>query len=295
MIFCCIEPIANFQNQGNFLFELIKWLTPVLLFILAYIINELIKQTKRKKNLSKLKDFFFVNLKAITKQSEAQIKQNIDCIKRLKNNQETDIKIRKISGNHLKRLNEIKFDDLFEIFILRRKGKSKKDENFKLFYDLNNNIDFIETSTPTLFESNIEAISHITLIGNQWNTTLKQISNFRNIVALEYNRNLPNSNVDPFADGFITLYDDFNKLDKVTVNNFYNVQHQLIIPLINHSQQFPPDSRAQFLIQLCSSVNILFDTIIHARYQNRKFLTLTTRALMKTNIQLKNFIKEYGE
>lgn len=283
--------IQNISVDSNFIIELIKWITPVLLFIAAYIVNKWIKRGNRRKQLKKIKNYFITILKALVKQNSAQIKQNIDCITRLKNYQTNNIKINKVASNSLKRISDIGFDDLFEIFVLNGKKNLSKDESHKIFYDLNNNIDFIEASIPSLFESNIETISNLTQIGNKWNLTFQNIVDFRNKVALDYNRNMMPETTDKFADGFINAYDQYISMPKSEVDNFNNAHQKLIIPLINHARLFHVDPRANILLQFCTTMNILHESILDQRYQHRKFLILSTRGIIKTNSELKKFLK----
>jgi len=121
---------------------------------------------------------------------------------------------------------------------------------------------------------------------------LQNIVVYRNQVALESNNNVPKGMKDGFADGFINLYDSYIGLPKSEMNNFYNVQHKLIIPLVNQSKLFPTDPRANILLKFCTTMNILYESIIDQRYQHRKFLILTTRGLIRANRELKNFLQK---
>lgn len=265
---------------------LLQWLTPVVLFIAAYLVNNLLKKINRKKQLNNLNNYFQTTLNALIKQNNSQINLNIDCINRVKNFHENEIIIKQVAGNSIKRINEINFDDLFELFVLNAKDK---DDNIKLFHDLNNNLDYIETATPSLFSANLNITSALTNIGNQWNSVFEKILELRNTLALSHNLNQPNGVDVNFIHGFLGIYDLAMKQEKELTHNFYNSHHKLIFPLIDFSKKFPQDPAAKALIQLCASINIFYETIIHIRQQHRKFLIQITRGLIKANIELKRF------
>jgi hypothetical protein len=112
------------------LFEILKWITPVILFFLTYFINELIHFRKKRKRLKDLKNLLITHLDTLQKEINDQIEANLNCISSTRDFNNPDVRLSRHYANNLERIKQIPFDEAYQILIKDPSRKYKKKEYY---------------------------------------------------------------------------------------------------------------------------------------------------------------------
>lgn len=117
-------------------------LTPILIFILGYIINEVIKNCNEKKRLRELERYFKKLIELLNKPLNKQKEEFLKFSHSLKERKEKLLILEDVTNFHVEQIREISNKDLYTIFIKNKKGSlASKTE---LYGTLRANIDFID-------------------------------------------------------------------------------------------------------------------------------------------------------
>ncbi len=97
-------------------------LTPILIFILGYIINKMIENHKEKRRLVELEEYFKRCIELLEKPLNKQKKEFIKLSHSLKHEKQQHIYLGSVTNFHVERIKEISSKDLYTIFIRNKKG-----------------------------------------------------------------------------------------------------------------------------------------------------------------------------
>jgi hypothetical protein len=162
------------------LFEIIKWITPVILFFLGFIINGLFRRFNNCSARKRKRKYIFHTVKSLIQKNKVQGDQIEVCIRNLEEIDNTEILITKVSGNELRNLREISSSEYYELFFSKRRGASEtKLTELTNFQD---RIDFLEDFYGSFYKSNHESFERIIkqydLFNQSYRELIKQVNGF---------------------------------------------------------------------------------------------------------------------
>lgn len=117
-------------------------LTPILIFVLGYIINEIIKKCNEKKRLKELEKYFKKLIELLNKPLHKQTSEFLKFSHSLKEEREQHFILDNITNFHVEQIKEISSKDLYSIYIKNKEGSIS--EKTELYGKLRANIDFID-------------------------------------------------------------------------------------------------------------------------------------------------------
>jgi len=274
---------VTFSDPKGFFFEVIKWITPVILFILAYVVNACIQRCKRKKEKSLISEFILSQLDLLQKQVMTQINQNLDCIRRVKSFNEEDLRLYKVTGNQIERIKSISFNDQFEILVIDRLLKKKQkniDKNKSIkeeFKELFRSIDSHEASLNIIFKNNEDFLRELNVTLKFWNESHIQTIDFLNsLISTQASK-------DSFFRGFAKIVNDFETNYGINSQNIEIGYTSLAIPLIAHCKKHSYDPRSRFLMRITQKSREAYIQILMLRRNQRESLIESTRLMLGAN------------
>ena len=276
------------------IFEIFKWITPIILFFLGYLVNELIRWRNRIKELKLLRSFLLTQLQQLYQNVKDQIDLNVICIKRLKDFDKKDLRLGRISGNQINRIKQIPFKDIFVILVQKPLKKKKKGKDYLLerFNKLHKILDYYDTAISSLYSNNDNIIKNLNNILEKWNQSHSQTTNYKNTLV-SINKS---TGIDYGMDKFVTGYNDIIfEFGEKYGNNVQNIEigyQELVLPLFEHSKKFSNDKRAAYLMQILQVSRRAYLETKSQHNLSRQGLIETTRHLIKFNIEFKNIIEE---
>jgi len=269
---------SEIENTNQF-FEIAKWITPVVLFFLGLGFNKLSERLKENRRLLKVESYFYELLYSLSARISQEQEIIVDCINRFKDWNMNNLALNQSSSRVLDRILEIKQEDLFKIFVLRKKGE--RELNIKDYKALNSIIDYLSLTFPHILSANKKEIKELNIFRNNWNSAHLATTVYHNeLIGL----NLENSD-DSFLNGFIELVKSFNEKNQSTENIDLAVQ-KLVIPLKNLCKAYSIDIRSTKLMTLCEESTLAFREIKSIRESQITFLLSVETELKDIQLQL---------
>ena len=276
------------------IFEIFKWITPIILFSLGYLVNELIRWRNRIKELKLLRSFLLTQLQQLYQNVKDQIDLNVICIKRLKDFDKKDLRLGRISGNQINRIKQIPFKDIFVILVQKPLKKKKKGKDYLLerFNKLHKILDYYDTAISSLYSNNDNIIKNLNNILEKWNQSHSQTTNYKNTLVSINKSNGIDYGMDKFVTGYNDIIFEFGEKYGNNVQNIEIGYQELVLPLFEHSKKFSNDKRAAYLMQILQVSRRAYLETKSQHNLSRQGLIETTRHLIKFNIEFKNIIEE---
>lgn len=274
--------------MSNALFEIIKWLTPVFLFFLGFIINELFSRRKNYIERKYRREFIFFNIRSLIRRNENQVNEIKSCISRLADPNDTNIIVTRVTGNELVDLKELKPTEFYTIFYL--KNKCDKTSNLEQFRHFRDSLDYIDTFYYYLFESNRDAFKRIISHYEDFNKSYLQFINLMNAFLIENNINKIEKGQDSFIDSLATIVDSVyekygNVVEKITI-----MFDEVIIPSKALCKIHSGNIRAHKLLSIILEAQKTFLEIEIRRKHEIEDLTNKSNGLESMNKKLKQSI-----
>lgn len=274
----CFGPV-----ETNHYFEIIKWITPVVLFFLGLGFNKISEKLKENRRLRKVELYFYELLESLDSLVTQETEIINDCIYRLKDWQKNNVVLNQSSSRVLDRILEINQEDLFKIFALRKRGK--KEQKIKDYKQLNGIIDYLSLTFTHIRIANKKEIEQINRHLVDWNSAHLKTTQFHNELISMDNK----TNTDSFLDGFISAISNFNEEHKGT-QNIELALDKLIIPLKKICQKHSEDLRASKLMTLLEESTLAFREIKQIRESHSEFLLSVTTDLIVNQKTLNELI-----
>lgn len=284
---------ADPETKG-YLLEVLQWITPVVLFFLAYGINALIQRRKLLKEKRLKKEFLITQMELLCSRIVGQKKQNLNCIRRLDTSEERDLRIYRVTGNYIDRIKGVPFKDLFQIFVLDMVKPNRKrhaeynqevKKNFSLFQ---RSIDFLEPAFATLFENSDSQIKEINEQIAKWGEAHGLIIRYKNSLIPE-----KEDAKDNFFLGFSAILSHFEKQHGNNVQDINLGYRELVLPLIKYSKIHSRDPRSSILMGFLQDSRAAFIQIEHYRNTLRESHIDYTRSIMKEYRVLNRLLEFY--
>jgi len=160
------------------IFEIIKWITPVILFFLGFLIKWFYNKITACFNRKELRRYIYHTTESLISKIDKQIAEIDKCINKLNDIDENNIILAEIAGNELNELIELPSDKYYELFIQKSKGQSKIRQ--KLLRKFRNNLDYLSKSYKGLVEYNRKVDSIIRDFTNDFNQRYISLINMQN-------------------------------------------------------------------------------------------------------------------
>jgi hypothetical protein len=280
-------------NDQDKLWEMVKWVTPIVLFFAGYLINEFIRKSIHKKELRVLEDLLLSQLQQLHQQVVDQTEHNSDCIHKSQSFDENDIRLKRHYGTNIERIRKIPFKDIFQILVndpIRR--FKKRDYYVERFNKLFRIIDYFESGISSSYINNDMIIRNLNEFLEKWNQSQKQILNFRNLLVSTLNsQNIPISNDSFLFDLVETIKGFENKYGK-DIQNLELAFNEYIVPLIELTKKYSNDTRSAYLMGILQeSKHAYIETSAQRKLCSDELIELNN-SLLKFNPELNKIIEE---
>lgn len=243
-----METNVYFNNQDK-IWELINWLTPVILFFSGYFLNEWVRKRNQNKELRILKSLLLTQFQQLFSQVNDQIENNFDCITKSETFDNNDLRLNRHYGTNIERIKKIPFKDLFQILVNEPAQKFKKrDYYIERFNKLFRIIDYFESSIASSYTNNDLILRNLNEFLEKWNNSQKQILNFRNLSVSTLNSHqIPIKN-DAFVSAFVFVSKAFEDKYSKDIQNLEIAYNDFILPLIAFAKEYSSDPRSAYLM-----------------------------------------------
>ncbi len=285
---------VSFSDPKGFMFEVIQWITPVVLFFLAYVINSWIQGSKRKKEKSLVKELLIHQVSLLKEQILSQEKRNSKCIKQIEDFGQTDLRLAKEPVDYIKKIRSIPFKDQFEILLRDRLKRNKRrlrahnDNVKKHFNDFQRSIDALETCLNVLYENNLTGIRDINSTMELWNLSHIQTINFKNSLIPSVT-----NDQDEFYIGFATVIHVFEEKNGKEVQDVSLGYGELVEPLIEHCKSHPRDPRARMLLAFLLESRKAFLQVTATRQNMKEDIDNLTEIIKGEREKLNSLLEFY--
>src|SRR5665647_2186686 len=144
-----IQTSVNNSNFWGISYDaLFMGFTPILIFILGYIINEKIKNCHEKKRLYELEEYLKSSIGILKEPLNKQIEELLKFSNSLKEKKETHLYLDHLASFDVEQIKEISSKDLYKIFIKNKKGSIV--EKTELYGKLRAGIDYFDAIKKSL-------------------------------------------------------------------------------------------------------------------------------------------------
>lgn len=285
---------VSFSGPNGFIFEVIQWITPVVLFFLAYFINAWIQGGKQKKEKSLLKEFLISQITLLKEQIVSQEEKNLECINQIVAFEITDLRLAKEPVDYIEKIRSIPFKDQFEI-LLRDRLKSNNRKNSghnelakKNYNDFQRSIDVLENCLDALYKNNQTGILEINSTMELWNLSHIQTINFKNsLIPSASNKQ------DEFYFGFAKVIHEFEVKNGKEVQDVSLGYKELVEPLIEHSKNHSLDPRAVMLLAFLLESRKAFFQVSATRQNMKEDIENITEIIIEERKKLNSLLEFY--
>jgi hypothetical protein len=280
-------------GQSDKLFEILKWITPIILFSLGYLVNEWIAFNKRKKDLRVLKSLILTQLQQLYEQVNEQITHNTDCIKRLGTFENNDVRLNRHYGYNIDRIRQIPFKDTFQILVNGPLKKNRKrDYYINRFNKLFRLIDYYYAGISSSYLDNDMTIKNLNDTLEKWNLSHAQTTNLKNLLVTTINAKQLPPDSDQFVAKYAEIVHQFGLKFGKNVQNLEIGFNELVIPLSELTKKHSGDPRSAYLMGILQESRHAFLETKSQRQNSSAGLTQLNDALIKFNPEFKKIIDE---
>ncbi|WP_430812965.1 MULTISPECIES: hypothetical protein [unclassified Carboxylicivirga] len=246
--------------------------------------NKISERIRENRRLKKVESYFVSQLSFLDRQLSAEIEQLDLCLQKLNNWDTNDIILNQTSNRISKRLLDITQEDLFTIFIHRKKGDIT--ENTECYNNMIGSLDHISRVLPHVLDANKKANNELNSCYDNWNSYLISISKIHNTSITD---NLIDNS---FVGELNTILKEFERKYKNSSNikATYNFQ---IRPIIELCKKYSKDKTAQELMTICDKAKIEFLQIKFLRENHATFIELNKKVLTATKKELSEKLIEF--
>ena len=267
------------------LFEIFKWITPVILFFLGFIINSLFKKYNNRRDRKRKRKFIFHTTNSLIQKNKVQSDQIKACIENLK-----EIIISRVSGNELRNLKEIASIDYYELFYSKRKGSDE--QKLKELTNFQDRIDFLEDFYDSIYMSNHETfdriISHYEVFNQSYRELIKQVNGF-------VTQNIQNK----YQKGQDLLIEEVSKIiheipskyGKI-IDHISDLYNGVFLPVKEQCKANKDNPRSTVLLNIVQDGESAYLTIDYNRMNEVKLLENKFNQLSEVNNDLKDLTKK---
>lgn len=264
--------------------------TPLFVFFLGLLLIPLTDKLKKNNQLKMLELYFNELVNSLHQQLTKQTAELQKCIENINNYDQNSYTLTRISGYSLSNLDKINNEDLFRIYILRRKERYK--DRITDFKNLNVIIGYFKEALPHLFKSNEKAIELYDRHRIDWNSSQDRIVNIYNNLVTTNNANSVKKGDDEYYDTFCNIFNTF--FDKYG-NDLCNIKtgfEEFVNPLIDFARDNSGDIRSYNLLSALQPARHSYLEMITIREDHRDFLQTTYTDIIDFNEKLITLIEK---
>ncbi|MDQ6722779.1 MAG: hypothetical protein M3Z01_00730 [Thermoproteota archaeon] len=295
----CLLQIINqeFQNADKNNFWGISndaWftgLTPILLFILGYIINKQIENRKESRRIKDLEEYLIRNLEILKEPLQKQIKSLLNLSHSLKEKKEQHFYLDDIVSFNVAQIKAIDNKDLYTIFIKDKKGSLSK--KIELFGRLRANIDYIHEVKHKMKEDFVIFWEKYDKYQQEFRGNMEQTD-------WEFNSMISNSQSNSLAqDLFLSNLNNIrlkwatSAPDGKDYRDMFVAKTEYLQPLKILCVQNNRDPRAPFILRLVMNCIYALNDIEETKTFYRRDYLLTARKLQKSWFDISQIINEF--
>ena len=268
-------------------------ITPILLFILGYIINRLIENNKENKRLKELEKYFKSSIELLKKPLELQQKAFVKTSKILKEKKEQHIILEDVTNFHVNLIKEISNKDLYTIFIINKKGAIE--EKTQLYAKLRASIDYIDNLKVT-YKKDFEKF------WKSYDTNQQEYKKNIEVTDQAFGDMISQSNPSSIQrDEFLHAVDEirfkwmsFKKTD-VEFMDMYIAKELYLEPLRELCKINMHDPRASLILKHVMLSIYAFHNIAEAKYVFRRLFLLNGRDLQNRWTDINQIIGKFDK
>ena len=229
----------------------------ILIFISGYLLNKLNEHRKEKVRLDDLKNYFYLLIELIIKPINDQINLLNELADDISDLEKTQYKFKENVNLDITNLKEISNNDLYKIFLIRKKGTMQEKTNH--FTNITNTLNYIERlklNSRLNYEGfNEEYNKNRINWANACNSILRQYDSFRSFNL----RNNIELSADPFLKDFDLIIFYWNKRENS--KELQTTYEYFINKLRDMCKKYEPDERANIILQLVLGADSSFHNI----------------------------------
>lgn len=257
---------------------------PLIVFLLGLALLPFVDRLKKNKQLKMLELYFNELITLLNQHVEKQIKEIKKCISDIDNYDQNYFTLTQISGSSVDYLNKINNEDLFKIYISRRKNKYK--DRVTDFMNLNEIINYFQKALPHLFQSNEKAINLYDNYRQEWNQSQNAIVDIYNDFITYNNSRGIIKGQDAFVDKLCSIFDAFFNKYGIDLMNIKLGFEEFINPLIEFAKENSNDQRSYYLLGVLQKARHSYKEMITVRDDHKEFLTTTVQNMTTCNEKL---------
>lgn len=291
--FLQIQTLTNNSNFWGISFD--AWftgLTPILIFILGYIINEIIKNNNEKKRLEELEMYFLSLIQILDQPLKKQIEVFIKFSHSLKEKKTQHLILSKVPNFHVEQIKEISSKDLYSIFIKNKKGSiSKKTE---LYGKLRASIDFFDEVKKsgnyyiTMFSENYRKYqTELTLSLEKLDITFFRMMAESKAASLEQ---------DPLLNNMSKTRSAWKSIENegIDYKDMYIAKEMYIEPLRELYNQNIRDARSAIFLKYIMKSIYAFNNIQETKKVCRRHYLIAAKKLQNNWIEINDVLSKFN-
>lgn len=268
-------------------------LTPILIFILGYIINKLIENNKEKKRLIELEEYFRESIYLLKKPVNKQKQAFIDVSHKLKEQKEQHIILDYSPNFHVDQIKVISNKDLYTIFIKNKKGSIS--EKTLLYGKLKAGIDYIDNLKVSFKSDFLRFWESYDKNQQEYKRNIEITDEaFAKMVSQSRHPSMQNDLLLPALDKIRLKWMGFKK-EGFEFTDMYIAKEMYINPVRELCKENMHDPRAAFIMKHIMLANYAFHNIQEAKKVYRRHFLLDARGLQTSWYDITQALYKFGK
>ncbi len=267
-------------------------LTPILIFILGYIVNEIIKKINEKKRLKDLEKYFRQLIQLLNKPLNKQIKNFLKFSHSLKEKKEQLLVLDDVTNFHVEQIREISNQDLYTIYIKNKNGGISL--RTELYGKLRANIDFIDQVKKSIRDYFPMFWGKYDKYQQDYKINIDTISNwFQNMIS---------ENINSFGgqqDAFLKEFDNIiskwqsSKNIGIGLTDMYVTKVKFIEPLRDLCRKYFSDPRSMIISKYIMQCVYAFNDIEETKRVFRRLYLLQAKKLQNSWFEINEILNQF--
>lgn len=266
-------------------------LTPILIFILGYIINEIIKNNNEKKRLEELERYFKKLIELLEKPLNRQKEEFLKFSQSLKDKKEQFLNLNQVANFHIEQIREINNKDLYTIFIKNKKGSIN--DKTELYGKLKGNLDLVEEIRKS-FESDFTIFwTKYDKYQQEYKMNIETISViFESMVS---KHEAYSQQQDDLLLGIAKIRSSWFELkfSNIEYKDMYIAQQMFVEPVRELCRQYYYNPRSALILRYIKQCTGAFNNILETKKVFRRSFLLKAWNLRKSWIEINDVIKKF--
>jgi hypothetical protein len=267
-------------------------LTPILIFILGYIINKIIENNKERRRLKELEEYFIQSINLLQKPVNKQKQAFIDVSHKLKEKKEQHIILDYSPNFHVDQVREINNKDLYTIFIKNKKANIS--EKTALYGRLKAGIDYIDNLKISFKNDFLRFWESYDKNQQEYKRNIEITDEaFAEMVSQSRHPSMQNDLLLPALDQIRLKWMSYKK-EGYEFYDMYIAKEMYINPVRELCKENMHDPRAVFIMKHIMLANYAFHNIEEAKKVYRRHFLLDARGLQQSWFDITNTLDKFS-